>query len=183
MPDISLAVGDDARRMTYAELAAVRGISVPSARRLVLRHRWPRQAGNDGIVRVTVPLAALEKPEEAAGSHVTVTDATAPMTAPTTAQASDVTDPLISDQLKPMRGRVGGMRPGRTDRRPVYRIRAKSDLCQHAECFQAPGPVRLLTTPFRSARPYADLVALLDERQALTIQGKINYVINSSKMC
>jgi hypothetical protein len=49
--DISLAVGDGARRMTYAELAAVRGISLPSARRLVLRHHWPRQAGNDGIVR------------------------------------------------------------------------------------------------------------------------------------
>jgi len=41
--DISLAVDDGARRMTYAELAEARAISLSSARRLVLRHRWPRQ--------------------------------------------------------------------------------------------------------------------------------------------
>jgi hypothetical protein len=34
--DISLAVGGGARRMTYAEPAGVRWISLPSARRLVL---------------------------------------------------------------------------------------------------------------------------------------------------
>jgi hypothetical protein len=54
--DLALAVGDGARRMTYAELAAVRGISALSAERLVRRKRWPRQTGNDGIVRVLVPL-------------------------------------------------------------------------------------------------------------------------------
>ena len=47
MSDIMLAVGDGARRMTYAELAAVRGISALSAGRLVRRRRWPRQVGND----------------------------------------------------------------------------------------------------------------------------------------
>jgi hypothetical protein len=57
--DISLAVGDGARRMTYAELAATRGISRASAKRLAQRHRWGRQVGNDGVVRVTVPLSAL----------------------------------------------------------------------------------------------------------------------------
>jgi hypothetical protein len=60
--DISLAVGDGARRMTYAELAAVRGISPASAKRLAQRHHWGRQVGNDRITRVTVPLAFLEKP-------------------------------------------------------------------------------------------------------------------------
>jgi predicted RNase H-like nuclease (RuvC/YqgF family) len=54
--DITLAVGDGARRMTYAELGAVRGISALSAERLVRRHKWPRQTGNDGVVRVLVPL-------------------------------------------------------------------------------------------------------------------------------
>jgi len=54
--DISLAVGDGARRMTYAELAAVRGTSQASAERLVRRRGWPRQVGNDGVVRVLVPL-------------------------------------------------------------------------------------------------------------------------------
>jgi hypothetical protein len=57
--DISLAVGDGARRMTYAELARAKGISLSSARQLVRRHHWPKQVGNDGYVKVTVPLAAL----------------------------------------------------------------------------------------------------------------------------
>ena len=55
--DISLAVGDGARRMTYTELAAVRGTSQPSAERLARRRGWPRQVGNDGVVRVLVPLS------------------------------------------------------------------------------------------------------------------------------
>jgi len=55
--DISLAVGDGTRRMTYAELAAVRGTSQPSAERLARRRGWPRQVGNDGVVRVLVPLS------------------------------------------------------------------------------------------------------------------------------
>jgi hypothetical protein len=88
--DITLAVGDGARRMTYAELAETRGISLPSARRLVLRHRWPRQIGNDGVVRVTVPLTAL--------TSVTATDSrTATTTArrkgPETAGFGDTTTP------------------------------------------------------------------------------------------
>jgi hypothetical protein len=56
--DITLAVGDGARRMTYAELADIRRISVLSAMRLVRRKNWPRQTGNDGVVRVLVPLPA-----------------------------------------------------------------------------------------------------------------------------
>src|SRR6516164_11446642 len=54
--DITLAVGDGARRMTYAEIAESRRISVSSAERLVRRRVWRRQVGNDGIVRVLVPL-------------------------------------------------------------------------------------------------------------------------------
>jgi hypothetical protein len=65
--DITLAVGDGARRMTYAELAQARGISLASARRLARRHRWARQAGNDGVVRVTVPLPALQRAPEPPG--------------------------------------------------------------------------------------------------------------------
>jgi hypothetical protein len=84
--DISLAVGDGARRMTYAELATVRGISQASARRLVLRHHWPRQRGNDGIVRATVPLTALVKGAETAGCRVT-------MTGPATSLPTDTVSP------------------------------------------------------------------------------------------
>jgi len=62
--NISLAVGDGARRMTYAELAAVRGTSQASAQLLVRRKHWPRQVGNDGVVRVLVPLdEARKRPE------------------------------------------------------------------------------------------------------------------------
>lgn len=59
--DITLAVGDGSRRMTYAELAAIRGISALSAERLVRRKRWPRQIGNDGRTVVLVPLAETRK--------------------------------------------------------------------------------------------------------------------------
>jgi hypothetical protein len=121
--DISLAVGDGARRMTYAEIAEARGISLPSARRLVLRHRWPRQTGNDGIVRVTVPLTALKsrdpvgttdtmtthhkRPETAVFGDTTTpdsmshaTDSATPisvgMTDATTAVSVTTTDPLTA---------------------------------------------------------------------------------------
>jgi hypothetical protein len=58
--EFSIAVGDGHRRMTYNELAQAKGISLASARRLVRRHGWPRQVGNDGgIVRVLVPLGHL----------------------------------------------------------------------------------------------------------------------------
>ena len=56
--DITLLVGDGARRMTYAEIADIRRTSVPSAMRLVCRKNWPRQTGNDGVVRILVPLSA-----------------------------------------------------------------------------------------------------------------------------
>jgi len=47
--------GDDAIRLTYAELAEVRGISLASARRMVHRHKWPKHIGNYGLSRITIP--------------------------------------------------------------------------------------------------------------------------------
>jgi hypothetical protein len=46
----------DTRWMTYAELAEALGIGADSARNLVRRKRWPRQAGNDGLARIGVPV-------------------------------------------------------------------------------------------------------------------------------
>jgi hypothetical protein len=46
---------DDARWMTFAELAAARGISRASASRLVRRRKWRRQSDNQGNVRILVP--------------------------------------------------------------------------------------------------------------------------------
>jgi hypothetical protein len=48
------------RWLTYDELAALRGIKRIGAVRLVQRHKWRRQAGNDGLARVLVPPDALE---------------------------------------------------------------------------------------------------------------------------
>ena len=56
-------MGDDAgtgRWMSYDELAAVRGIKRIGAVRLVQRHKWRRQAGNDGLARILVPHDALQ---------------------------------------------------------------------------------------------------------------------------
>jgi hypothetical protein len=74
MSDITLAVGDGARRMTYAELAEARGISLTAARRLTLRHHWPKQMGNDGLVRVSVPLSALAKPRKFTANYGPTSD-------------------------------------------------------------------------------------------------------------
>ena len=48
--------GRDARWMSYTELGQARGINTASAKRLALRRKWRRQAGNDGTARVAVPL-------------------------------------------------------------------------------------------------------------------------------
>lgn len=46
---------NDARWMTYDELAAALGIAPDSARRLVARKKWARRPGNDGKARISVP--------------------------------------------------------------------------------------------------------------------------------
>lgn len=49
-------VGDDVRWLSYGELAQAREISTASAIRLVFRRKWRRQDGNDGTVKVAVPV-------------------------------------------------------------------------------------------------------------------------------
>jgi len=49
------AAADDGRWLSYAEIAHLRGISIASAKRLVLRHRWRRQTDNRNVVRILVP--------------------------------------------------------------------------------------------------------------------------------
>ena len=41
--------------MTYGQLATARGVKRIAAVRIVQRHKWRKQAGNDGQVRVLVP--------------------------------------------------------------------------------------------------------------------------------
>src|SRR3954453_5277355 len=47
-------------RVTYAELAKARSVSIAAARKLVLRHRWHKQIGNDGLTHVLVPVSFME---------------------------------------------------------------------------------------------------------------------------
>jgi hypothetical protein len=109
--DITLAVGDGARRMTYAELAAVRGTSQPSAERLVRRRGWPPQVGNDGVVRVLVPLTeAREVSNSAAAALAPASPGLAPdntEVAPAPVEVSPGHDP---GQVAPAdRGHVRGL--------------------------------------------------------------------------
>lgn len=50
---------DDVRMMTYAEAAKVMGVQVDSVKRRARNRRWKRENGNDGLVRVGVPLSAI----------------------------------------------------------------------------------------------------------------------------
>jgi len=105
--DITLAVGDGARRMTYAELAAVRGTSQPSAERLVRRRGWPRQVGNDGLVRVLVPLTEARNVSNSADG--TLAPAT-PEMAPDTSEVAPTPVKVFPRQMAPDdRGHVRGL--------------------------------------------------------------------------
>ena len=49
-------IADDIIFLTYKQMAEKLGITPASARRLAARHKgWPRQNGNDGMVRIGVP--------------------------------------------------------------------------------------------------------------------------------
>jgi hypothetical protein len=91
--NISLAVGDGSRRMTYAELAEARGVSVLAARQLTRRHRWHKQVGNDGLVVVSVPLSALANPQKTAKSA----DAASRHSVTAGDTASDAASDTVSD--------------------------------------------------------------------------------------
>jgi len=56
----------DTESLTYRELAARLGVKVESARKMVQRKRWRRVTGNDGTVRICVPVDALPQPQDMA---------------------------------------------------------------------------------------------------------------------
>lgn len=60
--------------LPHREIGKALGIEAASAKRLFFRRRWPHRAGNDGIVRVGVPVA---EPHRATGymRHVISGDA------------------------------------------------------------------------------------------------------------
>ena len=52
--------GADVRWVSYDELASIRGIDKTSAFRMAHRRRWPKRKGNDGTVRLAVPVSDLQ---------------------------------------------------------------------------------------------------------------------------
>ena len=57
MPDY---LDPDVRWLSYSQIAAIRGISRPSAERIVRKHRWRRTVNNHGITVAAVPGAYAE---------------------------------------------------------------------------------------------------------------------------
>jgi len=78
--------------MSYDELAARLGISVPSARRLVQRRRWSKSVGNSGKAVVQVPDDFLSQRDASENDDTTTDTATA---APTVIPSDITTDLLV----------------------------------------------------------------------------------------
>lgn len=66
-----MTLDDDARWMSWKELAQARGTSQHAAQVLARRHKWPRQKANDGTMRVLVPVTMSQI---AAPNEVTKSD-------------------------------------------------------------------------------------------------------------
>ncbi len=59
----------DTLALTYKELAERLGVKPESARKLVQRKRWHRVTGNDGAVRIQVPVDTLPCPRDSTGDN------------------------------------------------------------------------------------------------------------------
>ena len=86
-------MGGATRWLTYEDMGVALGITSESAKRLAMRHKWPRRPGNDGRALVAVPEERLEEVAQAvaSGSIADGTDDDTPVT------AGDVTDDGRSD--------------------------------------------------------------------------------------
>lgn len=95
--------GAGARWMTYGELAEARGTSRASAIRQAQRRRWPRRPGNDGTVRVLVPMTDLAEPATVAQ---TVTGTVAPTVAPDLRDVVEALERAHAGEVTALRGQV-----------------------------------------------------------------------------
>ena len=86
-------MGGETRWLTYEDMGVALGITSESAKRLAMRHKWPRRPGNDGRALVAVPEERLEEAAQAvaSGSIADGTDDDTP------AAAGDVIDDGRSD--------------------------------------------------------------------------------------
>ena len=60
-------MGGETRWLTYEDMGVALGITSESAKRLAMRHKWPRRPGNDGRALVAVPEERLQEAQAAAG--------------------------------------------------------------------------------------------------------------------
>jgi hypothetical protein len=93
----------ETRHLTYAELGEALGISAASAKRLAIRRGWPKQPGNDGKARVSVPAERLQVERKATrddASEATGDDAGVV----TSAVTGDITS--VIEALSPSSARV-----------------------------------------------------------------------------
>lgn len=66
MTDIMMAMVIDmmTEALTYKEIAERLNIKLTSARRTAMRKKWQRIKGNDGTVKVLVPVEDLQRPDD-----------------------------------------------------------------------------------------------------------------------
>lgn len=57
-------MSDDIKMMTYADAAAALGVKADSVKRRARNRRWKRVKGNDGLVRIGVPVEILSLSEK-----------------------------------------------------------------------------------------------------------------------
>lgn len=60
---------EETRWLSYEEIAEIRRIGRESAARIARLKRWPKRTGNDGTIRVAVPLNFLEGKRRAQTEH------------------------------------------------------------------------------------------------------------------
>ena len=94
----------DGRWLTYDELAELRGIDRASARRLTTRLKWPRRPGNDGTVRILVPLRHLRPPRRSADRPAGIAPFEAALAALREAHASETA--TLRDTVEGLRGTI-----------------------------------------------------------------------------
>jgi len=95
----------ETRWLSYSELARIRGTSRESATRIVRKHHWPKRPGNDGTVRVSVPVSFLEarrRDPPAVPPAGQADDFRDPPAVPPAGQADDFRDPPADSAGDPL---------------------------------------------------------------------------------
>jgi hypothetical protein len=101
---------DDVRMMTYADAAAVFGVQVDSIKRRARNRRWKREKGNDGLVRVGIPLDAVAMAETMQGTDIP-TDSPPPISADILQLEKDVS--ALQTEVRLLREREADLRADR----------------------------------------------------------------------